>query len=179
MFLYTTGPSSSIPYYTQNIKEGLDFEWNIASLPHLTTTPVQNVYGPSLSVLKTSREAELASWLFIKYLARPDAQEYWAKSTYYYPVRTSTGEGLSDFNLENPQYSTGGDLFAYGKSEPSLPGYVFVRELAAESLAAILRGLDASQVLSELTMEANTLLMKQIELPLSTIESIPIPNSGE
>jgi len=179
ILLFTTGTSSSIPYYIQEIEENLGFVWNITTLPPLTSNPIQNVYGPSLSILKTNREAELASWLFIKYLTMPDAQEYWAKSTYYYPVRKDTGKVLSDFTLEYPQYSAASDYFAFGKTEPSLPGYDFVRELAAESLAAIFKGMDASQILSELTIEANALLMNQDELPLSTIESIPVPGSGE
>lgn len=179
IFLFTTGTSSSIPYYTQGIKEGLDFVWNVAPLPYPTSNPSQNVYGPSVSILKTNREAELASWLFIKYLAGADAQKIWAESTMYYPVRKSAAKDMEDFKFKNPQYAAASDLFAAGKSEPSLPGYDFVRELAAESLAAILRGLDANQVLTELTVEANNLLMNQNELPLSTIESIPIPNSGE
>jgi multiple sugar transport system substrate-binding protein/sn-glycerol 3-phosphate transport system substrate-binding protein len=176
--LFTTGTSSGIPFYQNEIEEGLDFNWNIAPLPHPTTNPTQNVYGPSISILKTNRESELASWFFIKFLTGPEAQELWSESTFNFPVRKSSGGRSADFKLKNPQYAAAGNLMEFGKSEPSLPGYNFVQELVAESLAAILRGMDANQVLSELTIEANALLENQKELPLSTIESIPVPETG-
>ena len=121
-----------------------------------------------------TQEAELASWLFLKHLTSPEVQADWLKSTKFLPVRKSSKDYLSDFFLEYPKYSTVFELLNNGDFEPALPGYDFVRELMAESMAAVFKGEDAVSLLSELTIEANTILKDQFALPISTIESIPI-----
>ena len=172
--LFTTGTSTGFPFYEGAIDEGEQFEWDMAAIPFTTSSPIQNVHNISFTIPSANQEAELASWLFLKYLASPDVQTEWVKSSNYIPVRKSAASGLLDYFNENPEFILVYALLENGKVEPAVPGYDFLRELVSESMSAIFIGGDAESILSELTDEANTILEDQYTIPLSTLEAIPM-----
>jgi len=105
--LFTVGSSSGLPFYQTAVDEGGGgFEWDVAAIPHTTPDPVQNIYGASLGIPKTTPEGELAAWLFIKYFTTPEVQAKWAEASNYFPVRESVAENLSDYFDANPAYKT-------------------------------------------------------------------------
>jgi len=176
--LFTTGTSAGFPFFEQEIDEGEQFELGLAAIPFTTSSPIQNVHNISFTIPSANREAELASWLFLKYLTQPEVQAEWVKSSNYFPVRISAASGLVDHFIDNPAFSSVFALLDNGKVEPAVPGYEFVRELVSESMSAIFIGGDADTILSELTDEANSILEDQFIIPLSTLESIPV-NGGD
>ncbi|OGO27819.1 MAG: hypothetical protein A2Z16_02000 [Chloroflexi bacterium RBG_16_54_18] len=165
--LFTVGTSTGLPFYEQVVDEGARFTWNVAAIPHSTGQPVQNVYGPSLSLLKTTPEAELAAWLFMKYFSGLEAQVEWASASDYYPVRQSAGKEMEKFFASNPVNETVFKLLPYGKFEPNVPGYESARELVSEALAAIAGGADVTETLQRLNEQVNAILIEQ-NLYLST-----------
>lgn len=159
--LFAIGTSTGLPFYEEVVDEGARFKWNVAAIPHSTELPVQNVYGPSLSLLKTTPEGELAAWLFMKYFSGIAAQVEWASSSDYYPVRQSTGEGLKKFFTSNTANESVFKLLPYGKFEPNVPGYEYTRELVSEALAAIAGGADVTETLVRLNEQLNLILSEQ------------------
>ena len=121
-----------------------------------------NIYGASVSIPKTTPERELAAWLFVKYFTSPEVQAKWAKVSNYFPVRKSVAEGLAEYFKENPAYKTAFDLLPYGKFEPPVPGYDFVRDKVGDAMAAIANGADVKSTLDQLTKEANDILADQL-----------------
>lgn len=160
--LFTTGSSSGLPFYVSAVNEGAAFEWSVAPFPHNTAEPVQNLYGASVSIPKSTPEKELAAWIFLKYYTGKDAQAKWAEASNYFPVRQSVAEGLSDYFTNNPAYKTAFDLLQYGKAEPPVPGYDFVRDVLQEKIAAIVGGADVASTLDEVNTEANKILEEQM-----------------
>ncbi len=160
--LFTVGSSSGLPYYKSAVEEGANFQWSVAPIPHTTDEPVQNIYGASLSITKSTPEKELASWLFIKYFTSPEVQAKWAKVSNYFPVRASVAEGMADYFDANPAYKTAFDLLQYGKTEPPTPGYDFVRDMVGEAMAAIADGADVQSTLDKLNADANANLAEQM-----------------
>lgn len=160
--LFTVGTSSGRPFYAQAVKKGAGFVWGVAALPHTSETPRQNVYGPSLSLLKSNPEKELAGWLFIRYFSGPDAQAEWATRSNYYPVRQSAREGMESFFAKDPGYEQVFQLLPYGKFEPNLPGYDRIRRLVSEALAAVAAGAEVQATLQRLNAQANEILLEQI-----------------
>jgi multiple sugar transport system substrate-binding protein/sn-glycerol 3-phosphate transport system substrate-binding protein len=160
--LFTVGSSSGLPFYKGAVDEGANFEWNVAPLPHVTSDPVMNIYGASVSIPKSTPEKELAAWLFVKYYTSPEVQATWAKVSNYFPVRQSVAEGLGDYFEQNPAYKTAFELLPYGKTEPPVPGYDFVRDLVREAMAAIADGADVQSTLDQLTSDANDILAEQL-----------------
>jgi multiple sugar transport system substrate-binding protein/sn-glycerol 3-phosphate transport system substrate-binding protein len=161
--LFTVGSSSSLPFYRSAIEAGAAFDWTVAALPHTTLEPVMNVYGASVSITRApSREAELATWLFVQYFTSPAAQADWARASNYFPVRASVAVGLSAYFVAEPTYAAAFDLLRYGISEPVAPGYAFVRDLIAAEMAAIVDGADVLSTLQRVNTEANRILAEQL-----------------
>ncbi|MCK4897741.1 MAG: PhnD/SsuA/transferrin family substrate-binding protein, partial [Anaerolineales bacterium] len=78
---------------------------------------------------------------------------------------------LDDYFAENPAYKVAYDMLPYGKFEPPVPGYDFVRDIAEEAMAAIADGADVKSTLDALNEEANEILATQLTSPLPT----PVP----
>lgn len=161
--LFTVGSSSGLPYYRSAVDEGAQFEWSVAAIPHTTPDPVQNIYGASVSIPKTTPEGELAAWLFLKYYTSPPVQAKWAKVSNYFPVRASVAENMQDYFDANPAYKTAFEMLKYGKTEPPVPGYDFVRDMVGQAMAAIADGADVQSTLDKLTKDANANLAEQLE----------------
>ncbi len=161
--LFTVGSSSGLPFYASAVDEGAAFDWSIAPIPGTVDEPVMNIYGASVSIPKTTPEAELATWLFVKHYTSPEVQAAWAQASNYFPVRESVAEGLSDYFAANPAYQAAFDLLPYGKAEPPMPGYDFVRDEVREVMAAVADGADVQESLDALNADANEILSEQME----------------
>jgi len=159
--LFTVGSSSGIPFYASAVEEGAGFEWSAAAIPHVTEEPVQNIYGASVSIPRSTPEQELAAWLFVQYYTSPEVQTGWAQASNYFPVRASVAEGLGDYFEANPAYATAFDLLQFGTTEPPVPGYDFVRDMIEEQVAAIMDGADVAETLAAANEEANEILDDQ------------------
>jgi len=161
--LFTVGSSSGLPFYGSAVSEGANFEWSVAALPHITEEPVQNIYGASVSVPRSTPEQELAAWLFIKYYTETDVQADWAQASNYFPVRQSVADGLGTYFDENPAYETAFSLLEFGRTEPPVPGYDFVRDVIEVTMAEIVDNadLDVQEALDEANEEANEILEDQ------------------
>ena len=89
---------------------------------------MQNVYGGSLAVCKSTPAQQLAAWLFIKWFTQPVQQEQWVRGSNYFPVRKSTARSLE------PSYRTAYGLLEYGKPEPAKIGYESVRGMIEKAI---------------------------------------------
>lgn len=160
--LFAIGSTSGLPFYKSVVDEGAGFEWSIAPLPRMTEEPVMNLYGASVSIGKSTAEQELATWLFVKYYTSPEVQAEWAQASNYFPVRQSVADGMGDYFGDNPAYETAFSLLEYGKAEPPMPGYDFVRDIVEEQMVAIVNGASVEETLSALTEESNEILEEQL-----------------
>ena len=161
LFFFST--TSGMPFAASNVDGGAGFNWGIAAPPRRVDDPVTNLYGASISIPRSTPEQELATWIFVKYFTSPEAQAKWARASNYFPVRQSVATGLDDYFEENPNFETAFSLLPYGKAEPSVPGFEFVRDMAREAMVAIMDGADATATLAELNAEANAFLAEQLE----------------
>ncbi len=160
--LFTVDSSSGLPFYASTVKNGANFSWSVAAIPHTTKNPVMNVYGASVSMPKTTPERELAAWLFIKYYTSPEIQTKWAKVSQSFPVRASVADRMTDYFDANPAYKSAFELLQYAKFEPSTPDYDFVRSMVKDAMAAIVDGADIQSTLDKLTEDCNANLAEQL-----------------
>lgn len=165
--MFTVGSSSGLPFYDSAVEEGAGFTWSVDAIPHLTETPVMNVYGASVSMPDTGNlERQLATWLWIKEYTSRDVQAEWALRSNYFPVRQSVAESsvIQEEFASNPAYASAFSLLPFASSEPPVPGYDFVRDRVAEAMASIFdAGADVESTLSALNEEANLILEEQLE----------------
>lgn len=158
--LFTIGSSSGIPYYASAVKSGEqgEFQWGVAPLPYMDggDEPVQNLYGASVAVPKTTPEQELAAWLFVKWFTQPENLARWAKISNYFPVRNSAADLMGDYFAADPVYKQAFDLLPYSTFEAQWCAcYEEVRRLMSDSYSAILDGADIDATLQTLQEGAN------------------------
>ncbi len=147
--LFAIHSSSRLPFFINNVKAQAGFDWDVAALPYEGDRPVQNVYGGSIALCRSTPEQQLASWLFIKWFIEPAQQERWSKGSNYFPVSQSTARSLS------PYFRTAYDLLAYGKNEPTKIGYENVRLMIEEAMREIMQGADVAEALARVEKAAN------------------------
>lgn len=159
--LFTLGTSAGIPFYARAIEENARFAWDVSAPPYTAPEPRVNIYGPSLSLLRSTPERELAAWLLLQHLAAPQAQARWAGVSQYLPAHPGAAQSLTELFAELPAYQSAYQLLPYAQSEPNLPGYEDVRLLVDEALLAISQGADITTTLASLNARANTILDDQ------------------
>jgi multiple sugar transport system substrate-binding protein/sn-glycerol 3-phosphate transport system substrate-binding protein len=160
--LFTISSTSGLPFYRTAVEEGADFNWSISTLPADLDSPRVNIYGASLSILRTSPEKQLASWLFIKWLTEPEQSAHWSRTTNYFPVRKSVAVELGDYFEENPQYEKAfGFLSNDMVIEPRTASYQECRDAISEMLDTVIGGGDPALSLTNSLEECN-ILMEEI-----------------
>jgi ABC-type glycerol-3-phosphate transport system substrate-binding protein len=148
--LFAQRSSAGAPQFAKTI--GDRFAWNVAGLPTDQKVPVENVYGASLAIIKTTPQQQLASWVFIKWFTEPEQQDRWSTASGYFPVRRSIAHRLG------PYFRVAYNLLQYGRPEPSVGGYEPVRALVVDVMDAVIGGADISAALPELEAAANETL---------------------
>jgi ABC-type glycerol-3-phosphate transport system substrate-binding protein len=73
---------------------GNKFQWGITLIPQGSTSgqPNTQLYGGNQVMFKTDTKKQLASWVFLKYFAGPEAQAIYAARTGYFPATISSQE---------------------------------------------------------------------------------------
>ncbi|MEB2287731.1 MAG: extracellular solute-binding protein [Anaerolineae bacterium] len=152
------GSSSGLPFVRSGIEEAFTepFEWGVTYIPY-AEVPVADVYGASVSVPKTTPEAELAAWLFVRWLTEAEQQAGWAQASNYFPVRYSTGAEMGAIFADLPQFEEAWNLLQ-GETmvEPQLASYDVIRDEAEATFENLLAsGGDVETALTALTNTAN------------------------
>jgi multiple sugar transport system substrate-binding protein/sn-glycerol 3-phosphate transport system substrate-binding protein len=162
-----TTSSAGFTFIISDIAEsGSGVDWSVATLPYADDNHTLEVFVPSIVLVPSTPEAELASWLFLKYLASPEAATIWASQTAYFtPVRSVASSLTADafankdlFPYWQAAAQLGADPDIHVYASPSIPSYGAVRGLISEALAAVTTGggdvQEAAQTLQEGADEA-------------------------
>ena len=66
---FAFGSSAGLPFYKTAIDQGgVVKDWAIAPSPHTTPNPVVDLYGPSVTIFKTTTDKERAAFTFLKWM---------------------------------------------------------------------------------------------------------------
>jgi multiple sugar transport system substrate-binding protein len=130
--LFITGSVSGLPAQVQAFQQaGSGDRWTAIPFPPASesgvTGPALVAYGPSFSVMKTTPEVQLASWLFLRWLVSPENQVRWSHSYAAFPPRESVQDLLADYAALHPQWAAALNLLPYARVEPALPSWGSVR----------------------------------------------------
>lgn len=148
---------------------GIDLEWVITTMPPVEAggERAAQVFVPSISMLVSTPEEQLASWLFLKFLAQTDSQVIWASNTGYFPTMTGMSDSLSIDTFRNealfPFFHQANDILTNPAvriySGPSVASFSPVRGLLGEAYSDVtLNGRDPVEVAEELELAANELV---------------------
>ncbi|MYE27178.1 MAG: extracellular solute-binding protein [Chloroflexi bacterium] len=161
---FAAGSSAGIPFITWDAATAeMTDEWVVGAFPGAAGVgSTIQLFVPSQAILTATPEAELATWLFVKYLAGADAQLAWSGATGYFSIRNDIEVTEVDFTEPRMPYArfievSGilGDGAVSVYSSPGLPSYSAVRGLVPNVIAEVVNG-DAApaDALAELNAEA-------------------------
>ena len=164
---FAAGSSAGIPFVTWDAATAeMTDEWVVTAFPGAEDVGATiQLFVPSQAILTAAPEQELATWLFVKYLAGPAAQLAWSGATGYFSIRTDIEVTADDFTEPRMPYErfievqgilTDESVNVY--SSPGLPSYSAVRGIVPNTIAEVVNGdVETADALADLNEEANEL----------------------
>jgi multiple sugar transport system substrate-binding protein len=186
--LFSVGSMSDLAQQVNTFrKAGKRDEWTVIPFPSTSKNPIFPVYGPLFTILESSPEEQLASWLWIKWLSNPVNQAQLITSSGLFPLRESTRLQLQEHEQQNPQWGAAVELLPLAKSEPSYISWRTVRWALADASTQLFRSyFTPSQIPTLLEfldqtaaeLHLGTAFISQTHTPTSTTspEVLPTPS---
>ncbi len=155
--LFVTGDLAEVPLLTQTMSRlGDSDEWTVLPFP-AENGVVLVTSGPSYTLLKTTPEKQLASWLFIRWLLSAENQAKWVEATGLLPLRFSALDLLAGYRADHPQWAIAVGYLPVMQGTPQLTswrkaqyiladgtGFVFRTNLSVDKIPSILDEMDAT-----------------------------------
>ncbi len=134
--------------------------WPAPPPPHDTSDPVLALSGPSLAVLKTTSERQLAAWLFLRWWTEPSPAGRWAAAINAFPLHRAAMETEAfQSRLEAiPPLKVASTFLGYGRASPAVAGWSEVRGILDWAMLSIADGQDVRATLDAAAQEAATAL---------------------
>lgn len=151
--LFTTGTSASLSYYGKEVRGR--FEWGVAPLPGYEV-PMSIGYGFSFGILARTRERQLATWLFLRYLLDATPAARWAAASNYLPVSQKgwSAARMTEALAATPHIDDLAEVMLYVREEPAFPRWSGVRWALENALIALLEGKPAGPTWEQALSEA-------------------------
>ncbi len=149
-------------------KAGLNTTWSVSTLPYTEGHQTLQVFVPSIVLVTSTPEKQLASWLFLKYLLSPDAAAQWSAGTGYFNPVISSADKLTADSFPNkalfPYFDAANKLqndpAIQIYSSPSNASYGKVRDLVGAAIGAVTSGsADVAATAQKLEADANQALV--------------------
>ncbi len=164
---FAAGSSAGIPFITADAATAeMTDEWVVTAFPGAEGVGATiQLFVPSQAILSATPEAELATWLFVKFLAGAEAQLAWSGATGYFSIRNDVEVTEDDFTEPRMPYQRFVEVQGILQDDavgvyasPGLPSYSAVRGIVPNAIAEVVNG-DAAvaDALAELNQEANEL----------------------
>ena len=160
---FATGSSAGIPFITSDAATAeMTDEWVVTAFPGADGVgPTIQLFVPSQAILTATPEKEVATWLFVKFLAGAEAQLAWSGATGYFSIRNDIEVTADDFTEPRMPYErfvevqsilSGESVSVY--ASPGVPSYSAVRGLVPNVLAEVVNGdAEAAAALADLNEE--------------------------
>jgi multiple sugar transport system substrate-binding protein len=124
-----------------------DDEVEFIPYPGLYGGKAADAYIQYVGVVKNTPEADLASWLFIRWLTAPEQQARWVIASKYFPTQSTTEPLIADFAAQDAHWATLKSIISqYGLPEPSLPSWQAVRREVQNTFEAIVQAADTAAI---------------------------------
>jgi multiple sugar transport system substrate-binding protein len=154
------GSSAGIPI----IMGGIESAGNVVENWTVTVTPplaegekgALQLFTPGIMMGAGTPEAQLASWIFLRFFTQADVSQQWAEAMSFFPVNLTAAANLTP---ANPYFGTINDLIASDAVSiylsPQQLSYGAIREILATGIADVTSGgLDVMEVAQRMTDDA-------------------------
>ncbi|MHB8630684.1 MAG: ABC transporter substrate-binding protein [Candidatus Limnocylindria bacterium] len=133
--------STGRPYFVSSFKQPIN--WSLTSIPQKDPANPHTVqYGANIAVFTSTREKQLASWLFVKWFSDAAQTAEWAVKSSYMPVRKSAAatDVLKGSWKTDVQGKQAFDLIGTSVPEPNVRGQQDIRTVIEDLLNAVVAG---------------------------------------
>jgi ABC-type glycerol-3-phosphate transport system substrate-binding protein len=113
-------------------------QWTVLAFPGFTQSGLI-IYGSSYTLLNSTPEQQLASWLFVRWMLSPENQAKWVEALGLFPLRTSSMDMLKDYSSSHPQWNAALALLPTAKNQPQLASWRIVRIMLGDGFSSIFR----------------------------------------
>ncbi len=146
---FAAGSSAGIPFVTWDAATAeMTDDWVVSGFPGADGVgPTLQLFVPSQAILTATPEQEVATWLFVKFLAGAEAQLAWSGATGYFSIRNDIEVTEDDFTEPRMPYHRFvevqgilADESVSIYSSPGLPSYSAVRGLVPNVIAEVVSG---------------------------------------
>jgi len=163
--LYAIRSSTSVPFLKRQF--GDDSKWDVTVLPQgHTGRPATVLFGANISIMKSTPERQLASWLFIKWFSEKEQTARWGLdiSNGYFPIRQSAlaEPSAKAFLDANPNFKKALDISAYGRVEPSIRGWQEIRSVIQDGVTGVITGKLTAQQAAQQMMERSNKILSEL-----------------
>lgn len=160
----STTSTAGLPFIVDDFATaGIEDDWIVTTTPWTEGNRTIQVFVPSIIPIVSTPEQQLATWLFIKFLASQENQVRWTSATSYFPIRLSANDMLDDLKTENPYFAAASDILndeaVNVYAGPQVLSYGTVRGLVSEAIANVTsNGMDVSEAAQALQDAATAAL---------------------
>lgn len=138
--LFATGSVTDIPYMAEAFgREPNQDQWTVIPFPSPVNEPSIDVYGPAYVMLSSTPQKQLATWLFIKWLASPQNQAVIVQASSSFPASKTALEALGSYKTSHPKWAAAVDLLPDARSEPSFQSWSVVRWAVHDAATQLFR----------------------------------------
>ncbi len=155
--LFVTGDLAEAPRLAQTLARlGNRDEWTVLPFPGPNGTALVTS-GSSYTLLQSTPERQLASWLFVRWLLTPENQAKWVEATGLLPLRFSALDYLEKYRTDHPQWNIAVGYIPEAHGTPQLASwrkarhilgdgteFIFRTNLAVEKIPSVLEEMDAT-----------------------------------
>ena len=137
-------------------RAGNSDEWTLLPFPG-SEQPVLVTYGPSFAVLEASPEANLAAWLFTRWLLSAENQALWVEAAGMLPLRSSLVPMISPFRQASPQWEAARTALPVAAGVPQQASWSQVRFVLEDGATVLYRMDTAIDLIPALLAEMDLL----------------------
>jgi len=150
--LFVSGDLAEVPMANESMSRlNNTDEWTLVPFPG-TTGSVLVTYGPSYSVLKSTPEKQLASWLFARWLLSLENQAQWVEATGLFPLLNSVLDMIGPYRTASPQWDAAVGNLSLAQGVPQLASWRKVRYVLEDGTKVIFQtNIPVDQIPSVLT----------------------------
>jgi len=120
------------------VESGFQDTWIVLPFPSPDGPAAIDLYGPTLVLMRASSKAELAAWLFARWLTSSEIQVEWSLRTGYFPSRSSALMRLESNQKLLPQQQQAMRLLHLSQPEPAFASWSQVRWALGDALMQLL-----------------------------------------
>jgi multiple sugar transport system substrate-binding protein len=109
-------------------------QWTVIPFPAESgNKPVFLVNGLSYGIFHSSKEQQLAAWLFARWMLLPKNQAQMISASGALPISSSTVDQLSDFRTHHPQWNAALSYLPNAQSAPNLATWLLIKPVLEDA----------------------------------------------